>query len=154
MSGGDLEGDGFFGRHLLYVPNGAGDPNVVFEDGFDQAAFFAFVDREDLGSGFVDRNETHAKWKSLINVRLDQELPTFIDGVKGKAFVKIYNLGNLLNDDWGKIYRAQFFSQQVVNASIDDQGRYVYERFSDRSLTDLQETRSLWEMRFGIEFSF
>ncbi len=31
MNGGDLEGDGFFGRHLLYVPTGPSDPNVVFD---------------------------------------------------------------------------------------------------------------------------
>jgi len=33
---GTLEGDGFFGRHLLYVPTGPTDPNVIFDPGFDQ----------------------------------------------------------------------------------------------------------------------
>ena len=40
MSGSDLEGDGFFGRHLLYVPTGPSDPNVQYAPGFDQAEFF------------------------------------------------------------------------------------------------------------------
>lgn len=155
MSGSDLEGDGFFGRHLLYVPTDANDPNVVFEDGFDQAGFFAFVGDNDLSrGGFVDRNETNAKWSYRMDFRFDQELPTFVDEVKGKVFLKIFNLSNLINDDWGKANDNQFFSQRVVNASIDDQGRYVYERFSHRTVTDLNENRSLWEARLGIEFSF
>ena len=154
MQGSDLEGDGFFGRHLLYVPSGPADPAVVFDPAFDQAAFFAFVDDEDLGGGFVDRNETNADWSYRLDLRIDQELPTFVDGVKGKAFVKIFNLTNLLNDDWGQTYDAQFFAVQVVDASIDAQGRYVYEEFNDGDITDLDENRSLWEVRLGIEFSF
>jgi len=43
MNSGDLEGDGFFGRHLLYIPAGPTDPNVVFGPDFDQEAFFAWV---------------------------------------------------------------------------------------------------------------
>jgi hypothetical protein len=155
MSGSDLEGDGFFGRHLLYVPSDANDPNVVFEPGFDQAGFFAFVGDNDLGrGGFVERNETNAKWSYRMDFRFDQELPTFIDDIKGKVFFKVFNLSNLINDDWGKANDNQFFSQQVVNASIDNSGRYVFERFNLRDVTDLNENRSLWEARVGIEFSF
>ena len=37
MDSGDFEGDGFNGRHLLYVPTGPTDPNVNFlwDDRFD-----------------------------------------------------------------------------------------------------------------------
>ena len=154
MGSGDLEGDGFFGRHLLYVP-GPSDPNVVFEPGFDQAAFRAFVDREDLNAGFVSRNETHARWSNRFDLRIDQELPTFIDGTSGKAFVKLYNLGNLLSKDWGHVNDAQFFSVQVVNSSVNANGQYVFERFnSGRYVNDVLEQRSLWAMRMGLEFNF
>ncbi len=154
MGSQDLEGDGFFGRHLLYVPNGLGDPNVVFEPGFDTAAFFAFAKREDLGTGFVDRNETHAKWSNRFDLKIDQELPTFIDGTSGHVFLKIYNLGNMLSDKWGKVTDAQFFSIQAVNSSIDAQGRIVYEDFNGGDINDLLETRSLWAARIGVQFNF
>jgi hypothetical protein len=68
--------------------------------------------------------------------------------------VKIYNLGNLLNDDWGLVTDSQFFSRQIITADIDDQGRYVYKGFSDRSINDILETRSLWQVRLGVEFNF
>ena len=154
MGSGDLEGDGFFGRHLLYVPTGIDDPLVVFGPDFDTDAFFAWADRKDLSAGYVRRNEKHAAWSTRWDLRVDQELPTFIDGTSAKAYVKIYNLGNLLNDEWGHVNDAEFFSVQAVDSSLDDQGRYVYEEFEGGSLNDLREERSLWEVRLGVEFNF
>ncbi len=154
MSGGDLEGDGFFGRHLLYVPTGANDPNVVFDPGFDQAAFFAWVGKEDLGRGFVDRNETHAKWSNRFDFRINQELPTFIDGTSAKLYLKIYNLGNMLSEDWGEVNDAQFFAVQAVNSSVNAQGQYVFEQFNGGSINDVLENRSLWSLRLGLQFDF
>ncbi len=155
MGSGDLEGDGFFGRHLLYVPTGADDPNVVFEDGFDTAGFLSWANSKDLGSGYVQRNETHAPWTTRMDLRIDQELPTFFDGTKGKIYFKMYNLGNFLNDEWGHVNDAQFFSVQMVNSSVNDSGQYVFEEFNDsRSITDLKENASLWTARIGLEFEF
>jgi hypothetical protein len=153
MGSGDLEGDGFFGRHLLYVPKGEGDPNVVIGPNFDYAAFEKWRKGQDLGTGFVDRNETNADWTYRMDLRVDQEVNLF-GNTKGVLYAKIYNFTNFLNSDWGKIHDAQFFSQQVVDSSIDDQGRYVFERFSKRDVNDLQEERSLWEIRLGLSVKF
>jgi outer membrane receptor for ferrienterochelin and colicin len=155
MGSGDLEGDGFFGRHLLYVPTGPTDPNVIFDPGFETAEFFDWVGREGLSPGLQARNAQHADWSSRVDFRIDQELPTFIGDTKAKLFVKVYNLGNLLNDDWGKVNDAQFFSVQVVDSSVDpDTGQYIFESFTEDTVNDLLESRSLWEVRLGIEFSF
>jgi hypothetical protein len=141
-------------RHPLYIPDGAGDPNVVFAPGFDQGAFFSWAQREDLRPGFQPRNGFNADWRRRIDLRFDQELPTFFEGSKGKLFVKIYNLGNFLNDDWGKQTDANFFSTDVVDMSLDAQGRYVFERFSDRTINDVLEGQSLYEIRLGLEINF
>jgi hypothetical protein len=153
MESSDLEGDGFFGRHLLYVPTGADDPNVVFGSGFDQAAFFAWAAEQGLGAGFVDRNGTHAKWTTRFDLRVDQEFPLFGE-FRGRAFMYIYNLGNLLNDDWGEVWDSQFFNQQVVNASVNSSGQFVYERFRERDINYFSQQRSLWEIRVGLEINF
>jgi len=152
MGSDDLEGDGFFGRHLLYVPD-AGDPNVVYGPGFDQNAFSRFVAEEGLEPGFQARNAQHAKWSTRFDLRIDQELPFFGDS-KARMFIKVYNLGNMLNDKWGLVNDAQFFSVQVVNSSLNNQGQYVFERFNDRTIEDLLENRSLYEIVLGIDFSF
>ena len=153
MSGSDLEGDGFFGRHLLYVPNGANDPNVVFDPGFDQAAFFQWVNDRGLSPGFQDRNAQHADWSTRFDFRLSQEVSLPADLV-GRLYVKIYNIGNMINDDWGKITDAVFFTPQVVDASLDGQGRFVFEEFSDRSIERTIVNRSLWEARIGFDIQF
>ena len=154
MNSAALEGNGRNRRHLLYVPTGPNDPNVVYETTFDQAAFNAFVQREGYDPGFVPRNENHVRWSSRMDLRIDQELPAFVDGAKGRIFLKVYNLLNLIDDDMGLQYDAQSSVQQVVTADVDAMGRYVYKTFQDRSLSDLLENRSLWELRLGIQFEF
>ncbi|MDZ7769197.1 MAG: carboxypeptidase regulatory-like domain-containing protein [Woeseiaceae bacterium] len=155
MGSSDLEGGGFFGRHLLYVPTGPTDPNVVFDPGFDTTEFFNWVNREGLGAGLQERNAQHAGWSNRIDLRMDQEFPAFVGDAKGRVFLKVYNLGNMLNDDWGKQVDAQFFSVQVVNSSVDPvTGQYIFESFSDRSVEDLLESRTLWEVRLGVEIDF
>jgi outer membrane receptor for ferrienterochelin and colicin len=151
-SNGSEDGQ-FFGRHLLYVPNGASDPNVVFDDDFPQAEFFDWVAANGLAPGFTTRNGQHARWSNRVDFRIDQELPSF-GGTRAKLFFKIYNLGNFLSSDWGKVYDAQFFSVQVVDSDVNDAGQFVFEDFNDRSLTDLLENRSLWSARLGIEINF
>jgi outer membrane receptor for ferrienterochelin and colicin len=154
MGSQDQESDGRNGRHLLYVPNGPTDPNVVYDAGFDQAAFANFVNREGLGAGFVGRNAQHARWSYRLDLRVDQELPTFIEGTSGRVFFKMYNLTNFLNDDWGQANDAQFFSVQMVESSVNDAGQFVFEEFNDLSIEDIIETRSLWEARVGVQFNF
>ena len=153
MNSNDLEGDGFFGRHLLYVPTGASDPNVVFDSDFDQAAFFQWVQDKGLASGFQGRNAQHADWSTRFDFRASQEISLPGDLV-GRLYFKVYNIGNMLNDDWGKITDAVFFTPEVVGASVDSQGRFVFEDFSDRSIERTVINRSLWEARIGFDIKF
>jgi hypothetical protein len=37
---------------------------------------------------------------------------------------------------------------------VNAQGQYVFERFNNRSIEDIVETRSLWEARVGVQFNF
>ncbi len=153
MGSDGLEGDPIPARHLLYVPTGADDPNVVFGRDFDVDAFFAWVGREGLSPGFVTRNDRHARWTKVINFQVSQEFPTG-GSTKGRIYFKMYNVGNFLNEDWGSIWDAPFFSRQVVESDLNDDGQYVFERFSDLEVSDLVESRSLWEARIGIGFQF
>lgn len=153
MNSGDLEGDGFFGRHLLYVPAGPTDPNVVFDSGFDQQAFFDWVAANGLAPGFQPRNAQNAGWSSRFDLRISQEIPLGGDFL-GRVYFKVYNFGNMLNSDWGKITDSTFFTPQVVDASVDSEGRFVFEDFSDRSIETTIINRSLWEARLGIDIKF
>jgi hypothetical protein len=152
--GGQLEGDGFFGRHLLYVPTSVNDPNVVFGSDFDTDAFMAWVDKNNLKAGMQKRNGQHAKWSTRFDLRIDQELPTFVGKSRARLYFKVYNLGNLLNDEWGHVNDAEFFSVQAVDLTVNDAGQYVFEEFNGGSVNYLLENRSLWTVRMGLEISF
>lgn len=39
-------------------------------------------------------------------------------GTRARAYLKIYNVLNMFNDDWGVQNDAQFFSQEVMAVSI------------------------------------
>ena len=153
MESDNLEGDGFNDRHLLYVPNGASDPNVVFGSGFDQAEFFAFVAREGLAPGFHERNSKNARWSTVWNLSIRQDVPLG-NMLRGIVYLKIKNLGNLLNDDWGRVTDAQYFPRRVVDANVDDEGRFEFNSFSDRSLERQYVNPSLWEVRMGLDIRF
>ena len=83
-----------------------------------------------------------------------QEVWSGLWKTRGKFFLKIYNLTNLLNDSWGKIEQAQFFPLQAVNNDINDQGQYVFESFRAQSVGEINEQASLWEARIGFEVNF
>ena len=150
-----LEGDAN-NRHLLYVPTGAGDPAVNFGANFPQQEFFDFAAANGLAGGtFAERNGVNATWSSRVDLRVDQEIPLFVDDLKARGFVKIYNLGNMLNSDWGRQYDAPFSSVRVVDGFYDPGADvYNYNSFSAADPSDLQTFPSLWEVRAGIEINF
>lgn len=154
MSSRGLEGNNSGNRrHLLYVP-GPNDPNVVVGPNFDVAAFASFIEANGLSQGFVTRNDTYSRWTSRMDLRVDQELPVFFSGANARVYLKVYNLLNMINDEWGHQNDAQFFSPDVVTQSLNAQGQYVFESFNPRSVTDLQEPQSLWQVRLGVQFEF
>jgi hypothetical protein len=158
MRQNNLEGDGYYGRHLLYVPTGPSDPLVVFDEDFDTDAFFTWVGRKNLKPGMQERNERHAKWSTRFDLYFSQELPTFIGDTRAKFYVKVYNLGNLINDSWGIVNDAPFFSVAAVGAEVIDEGpdygKYQFNDFYGGNVTRVLENRSLWDVRLGLEFSF
>ena len=155
MARNNLEGDGYYGRHLLYVPTDANDPNVVFDwDEGDTEAFFAWADKEGLKRGAISkRNGQHAKWSTRFDLRINQEIP-FVKESKARLYLKIYNRCNLLNDEWGHVNDAEFFTVGAVRAYANDDGQYVFTQFDGGSISYIRENRSLWDIRLGLEINF
>ena len=107
-----------------------------------------------LAPGFVSRNHLESKHNSRLDLRIDQEIPLFFSDLKARAFMKIYNFSNLLNDDWGRQYDDPFFSAGVVDIDVDDSGAYIFNTFDPSDTTDLERFASLWEIRMGLEVNF
>ena len=160
MSSEDAMQVGSSSRHLLYIPDGITDPNVVYTANFlanDLDDFMQWIDRRNLKPGFVKRNNRASRVSSRVDLRVDQEIPLYFDGLKARAFLKVYNFTNMLNKDWGRQFDARRGQQTIIALDEDNPlvgGAYNYDSFSDRNVSDLQEVSSLWEMRLGIEVNF
>jgi hypothetical protein len=159
VDGGFTFGDTLDDRHLLYIPTGPADPNVVFAPGFDQAAFFAYVRKAGLNKyagGIAPRNSIDGPWWHKFDLKISQELPSFIEGHKFSAFFMIENLGNLINDDWGVMNEQAFpHNSQLVGFTLPVGGtQYNYNTFVTPAGASRVADASLWEIRFGISYSF
>ena len=151
---GDVFGDLRDNRHLLYVPDGPNDPSVVFGPGFDQQAFFDFVDKEGLKPGIQKRNDQQSNWWGHLDLRFEQEFPGFRKNDKFHAYVVIKNFCNMLNDNWCVLKEAGFpRMDDVVNMDIVD-GMYDFQEFVNPGGQSRSTNASLWEMLIGIKYSF
>ena len=156
-------------QHLLYVPTGPSDSNVVFLDTFDQDAFFTYVEETGLSKyagGIVKRNSFTSDWWTKFDIKIEQELPGFAPEHRFAAFFYIENFGNLLNDDWGVLKEASFPRFQAVvefpddgsffrnDDGINDSGQYVFKTFLTPDPQSRAADASLWEIRFGVKYNF
>ncbi len=152
-------------RSLLYMPAGASDPLVVFDPGFDQAAFFAFAAANGIPECgcILARNGFNSNWWSKYDLKISQDLPGFSSEHRVQAYFIVENFGNLLNDDWGVLYEQRFpRANHIVKASfLDTAGTpddfsddvYLFEEFFPTTQSRATST-SLWSARLGITYRF
>jgi outer membrane receptor for ferrienterochelin and colicin len=174
-------GDTTFSRRdsqLLYVPL-LNDPNVIFSTGDNDSlvndpaleanfnAFVAAAGLEGYRGQIMPRNFDYSDDRTRFDLRIVQEIGLgTLPGV-GESKVSLYfdieNLGNLLNDDWGRIEQVFFpFNHQVVDVYLNANGQYVYEPNSgssfDRSINpnsrDGSGLTSVWKAQFGVKVQF
>lgn len=149
--------------HLLYVPSGTNDP--LFSpasfggDPAAQQAFIDYINGSELAQykgGIAARNGDNSPWSTVVDLRIQQELPAFNPNHTFRVFLDIENLGNLLNDDWGRIERTRYeYERDVVSARINN-GQYEYLRLeSDRSIKNLEVlSQSVWQLQIGLKYDF
>jgi hypothetical protein len=101
----------------------------------------------------VGRNAAGSKDTVRIDLRIDQEIPGF-GRLKPKVYLKINNLLNMINSDWGGQYDSAFVGEQVVESSVNGAGQFVYEGFNTPEVSELIQNISVWEARIGLEVRF
>lgn len=139
-------------RQLLYVPL-VDDPLVSYGADFDLAAFNQLIESEGLTRGeIMERNSLESTWWTKFDLKLEQQVPGFVDDHKGSVFIVVNNLGNLLNDEWGILRQGDTMSGAVkVNAEGE---QFVYETFEEPSAQSRDTDTSLWEVRLGVKYTF
>jgi hypothetical protein len=149
--------------HLLYVPSGPSDP-LFASTSFDgdvaaQQIFFDYINDTELAQykgGIADRNGDNSSWSTIIDLRIQQELPAFNEDHKFMLFFDIENFGNLLNSDWGRVERTRYeYERDVVSARVVD-GQYEYFNLnSNSSINNLEVlSQSVWQVQLGLKYDF
>ncbi|HJR62504.1 MAG TPA: TonB-dependent receptor [Gemmatimonadaceae bacterium] len=111
---GDLNADSRNGNDLVYVPTDANDPNEIIFDPIgtsvtpaEQAeALERFINESECLSEhrgqILKRNSCRSPWQNFLDLSIRQSLPS-IRGNTLAVQLDIFNLPNLLNDEWGRI---------------------------------------------------
>ena len=176
---------------LLYVPktvNGVvtatSDPLVHYSSNFNLAAFNNFLKSTGLlkyAGGVAPRNGFTASDYARFDIEILQEFPAFIPGgAKGQFYFDIFNIGNLIDRNWGVIKQTGFPGLQSPVQAVNCQQVMVkaagitpgqnglcaagygnYYQYSPGSAT--QETLGstsggtyypAWQLKFGIRYKF
>jgi hypothetical protein len=168
----DLNGDGVAGNDLMYIPSGPGSGDVEFA-GATAAAKQANEDRfwsivnanPELSAakgGVVGRNTSRAQWVNTFDLRVSQEVPGFVSGHKGVFSIDFFNVGNFLNNKWGRTEemafsggggnRRTFVSYGGLNAA----GKYVYIVGDTADDFSLKQARgeSQWAVQVTLKYQF
>ena len=169
-SGNDFGDSDNEDRNLLFIPE-LGDPNITFATPADEVGFNQFIAEQGLGGlrgSIIDRNTQSDPFFNDLDLRLEQELPTFLTGFLPDAralfFVDFDNVLNLINSsrnvfeefDRGDVAEAV----PVIDVEVQPDGSFLFSDFD----TDLLEANgggldanvngSLWQIQFGIRFEF
>ena len=170
----DVNGDGRTANDLFYVPSGPGD--VLFgslssagvftaNPAMEQAFFDYLRSNPDLArwaGTTVDKNSGRAGFVNTFDVRLSQELPGFWKKHKSQIWLDIQNIGNMINDDWGRIYDYGFFANNRIASAVGQyNGKYVYQftRADDPTAANgdadgFNTGVSQWSLQLGFRYSF
>ncbi len=160
------EGDNI-GNQLFYVPTGLSDPIITGDPQFlaDLDAFISATPclSENRGE-VVQRNNCRTSWVNTVSLRLMQEF-TLANNFSFDVTLDIENLGNLLNDNWGRVesYTAPSNVAPAAVAISGDGSQYVlsslpgYVPGDPSSLVpapEIAQLPSVYRIQLGVAFRF
>jgi hypothetical protein len=155
------------GTMLFYVPTGVTDPLISpTTDAAFMADLDAYISSEGCLNGargsIVGRNSCETDWVKILSLRLQQEIK--IGETALDLFLDIENLGNLINDDWGRVdsYTAPSNVAPAIIDSIDGNNQYVLTPSASYNGTPqsivprpaIARIASAYRLQFGLRFRF
>ena len=142
----DMNGDGVSGNDLMYIPRNSGEVALVNRTFFagtpDQYVYTAAQQALDLETfisndpylskhrgEYAERNGAVQPWQHRVDFKLLQDVFTNLgnDNRNSLQFsLDIFNVGNLLNKDWG-IYQFAYTSSPLAFQGYNAQGQPTFQ---------------------------
>jgi outer membrane receptor protein involved in Fe transport len=174
--GRDVNNDGNNSNDLLYVPTSTTDPNQIrlVTTGTGASTYTAaqqaidlenFINNDPYLSSHrgqvVERFAARLPWTHEVDIRVAQDFNFMSGGKKNSIQITfdIFNLGNLLNQNWGRQYSVQNNAVELLRA--ESTGANAQPTFSfpasfattNRSY-DFSNLGSRWQGQLGVRYSF
>ena len=147
--------------NLPYIPTGADDAAVDFDNGLSYEEIMSELDLAGISSngGYLDKNGYTAPWTTTMDLRFEQEIPGFMEGHKGIFYFDIKNALAIFDEDAAVIYQLPYgqSSTELLDYSINDAGQYVYESANiseGESPVRFKDRESTWSMKIGVRYTF
>jgi hypothetical protein len=151
---------------LFYVPLDS-DPIVRYTSTADEIAIRDYINARPELAKFKGQVAPRNKFRNASihrwDLKLAQEL-RFWKGHKIQATLDFINIGNMINDEWGQIYRSDFPGiisfvdvANAATAATDGFYRYTAKTIGNsNSSPQLRDTRgeSRWSVLAGLKYSF
>lgn len=166
---GDVNGDGFGGNDLIYIPNDATDPNeirfagnAVYGAAVQALQFEQFIEQDeyldDNRGKIAERFGLINPWFTNVDVRVMHEIrfAALERDHRLQISLDVLNVLNLLNNDWGvrKIADPRATSPLVLNR-FDPDGEPVFNFTGvNKTFQDDVSLFSRWQAQLGIRYLF
>lgn len=165
MYANDVNNDGVASNDLIYVPNGASDPNVDYSglSAQQQADFLAFLQRSGLAKyagSHAPRNAFTQPWINQLDLRITQRLPIY-QPVEVELFFDFVNFGYWLSRKafgYVELLTAQnnavFYRRTLPNATYNANGQIRPTYTGEPGTWTVDNIASRWRMQFGATVRF
>ncbi|WP_166336789.1 TonB-dependent receptor [Sphingobacterium chungjuense] len=166
---GDVNGDGGNSNDLLYVPNSAAEINLLpISNSSGQVtatpaqqweALNAYIDQDaylsKMRGQYVERNGATMPWQHQFDLRIAQDIGGMFRNTKNRIqlTIDIFNVGNLLNKDWGRSNFITNDAYQLISYNRTA-GGYTFSAPTDNRPYTLSNLASRWQGQFGIRYIF
>lgn len=160
---GDTAFEGFYSQsaYLPYIPTGADDPNVDWENSISWEEMSMLLENAGIEPGgyILDRNTHNQPWVTDLDLSIQQDIPGFMEGHKGTLYLTIDNFANLLNSDWGVERRLQYPQVNLYDlGGLSDSGQYqidpVYRGYYPNNYNTVDLNSSSWSAKLGVRYTF
>jgi len=147
--------------YLPYIPSGADDPLVDWDNSISWDELAIVLDSAGINACgcILDRNSGTQPWVTKMDLSFQQEVPGFYEDHRGQVYVTIFNLANLLKDDWGVEKRLSFANNNLYDfGGLSADGKYQidsrFQGYDTRNYSFNDSIASAWRVVVGVRYSF
>lgn len=145
---------------LAYIPSGADDNNVVFSSASAASAVMAHINSTALSKykgTYAPRNAFTNPDFDRLDIRITQEIPSFVEDHKFIFYLDLLNVLNMLDDEEGRVFEYAYnTSRQILVSGVTDDGKFKISGVDPDDSYYVQDNdgQSRWQIQMGLKYRF